>query len=91
MRPTPIFSPRREVVAHEILEDDADVAAQLGEVVLAQVEAVEQDAPFGRVVEPRQQLDDGGLAGAVLADQRQLSPAWSVRFRSRTAQRSESG
>ena len=46
-------------------------AAQLREVVVAQVAAVEQDAPLGRVVEPREQLDDGRLAGAVLADQRQ--------------------
>ena len=40
------------------------------EVVVAQVVAVEQDAPLGRVVEPRQELHDRGLAGAVLADQR---------------------
>ena len=40
------------------------------EVVVAQVVAVEQDAAFVRVVEPGQQLHQGGLAGAVLADQR---------------------
>ena len=35
-----------EVVAHEILEDDADAAAQFVEVVVAQIVAVEQDAAF---------------------------------------------
>ena len=33
-----------------------------------EVDAVDLDAPRGRVVEPGQQLDQGGLAGAVLAD-----------------------
>ncbi len=60
-----------QVVAHEVLEDDADVAAQRGEVVIAQVAAVEQDPALVRVVEPRQELDQRRLAGAVLADQRQ--------------------
>ena len=41
---------------------------------VAQVAPVEQDAPLGRLVEARQQLDEGGLAGAVLADQRQALP-----------------
>ncbi len=45
--------------------------AQLFEVVFAEVVAVEQDAALVRVVEPRQQLDQRGLAGAVLAHQRQ--------------------
>ena len=60
-----------QVIAHEVLEDDADVGAQREEVVFAQVVAVEQDAALVRVVEPREQLDQRGLAGAVLADQRE--------------------
>ena len=59
-----------EIVAHEILEDHAHAAAQRVEVVVAQVVAVEQDAALVGVVEPRQQLHQRGLAGAVLADQR---------------------
>ncbi len=59
------------MVAHEVLEDHADVRAQRVQVVLAQVVAVEQDAALVGVVEARQQLDQRGLAGAVLADQRQ--------------------
>ena len=70
MRPTAILSPAREVVAHEVLEDDAHAAAQLLEVVFAEVVAVEQDAALVRVVEPGQQLHQRRLAGAVLADQR---------------------
>ena len=40
-----------------------DVGVQLG-----QVGAVDQDRAAGRPVELAQQLDQGGLAGAVLAD-----------------------
>ena len=47
------------------------LARSANEVVLAQVVAVEQDAALVGVVEARQQLDQRGLAGAVLADQRQ--------------------
>ena len=47
------------------------LAAQLVEVVVAQVVAVEQDAALVGVVEARQQLHQRGLAGAVLAHQRQ--------------------
>ena len=60
-----------EVVADEILEDDAHVAAQRVEIVFAQVVAIEQDAAFVRIVEPGQKLHQRGLAGAVLADQRE--------------------
>ena len=59
-----------EIVAHEILEDDTHVGAQLFDVVFAKIAAVEQDAAFVGVVQPGQQLHQGGLAGAVLADQR---------------------
>ena len=62
--------PRRHLVAHEVLKDDADLAVQLLERVLAQVPAVEQDLADGRVVKPRDQLDDSGLTLAVLADER---------------------
>ena len=60
----------RQVVADEVLEDDAHAAAQFVEPVVAQVASVEQDAALVGVVEPRQQLHQRGLARAVLADQR---------------------
>ena len=53
---------RGQVVAHEVLEDDADVRAQRGEVVLAQVVAVEEDPALVGVVEAREQLDQRRLA-----------------------------
>ena len=60
----------RQVVADEVLEDHADVAAKAVEVVVAQVVAIEQNPAFVRVVQPRQQLDQRRLAGAILADER---------------------
>jgi hypothetical protein len=59
------------VIAHEVLEDDADIGAQREEIVFPQVVAIEQDPAFVRIVEAREQLDERGLAGAVLADQRE--------------------
>src|SRR2546422_7463576 len=38
-----------EIVADEVLEDDADVPAQAAQVVVAQIDAVEQDAALVRV------------------------------------------
>ncbi len=61
---------RGHLVAHEVLEDDADLGVQIGKIVFAQIDAIEQDLPLGRIVEPRNQLDDGGFALAVFADQR---------------------
>ena len=40
-------------------------------VPVAQVAPVQEDAPLGRLVQARQQLDERRLAGAVLAHQRQ--------------------
>ena len=61
---------RRHLVAHEVLEDDADLRVQIVQVVFAQIDAIEQNLAFGRIVEPRDELDDGGLALAVFADER---------------------
>ena len=66
-----MLSAAREIVADEILEDDAHVAAQRIEIVVAQVVAVEQDAAFVGIVEAGEQLHQRRLAGAVLAHQRQ--------------------
>ena len=61
---------RRHLEAHEVLKDDADVAVKIFERVLAQIDAVEQNLSLGRIVEARDELDDGRLALAVFADQR---------------------
>ena len=47
------------------------LARSASEVVLAQVVAVEQDPPLVGVVEPRQELHERRLAGAVLAHEGQ--------------------
>ncbi len=60
-----------EAIANEILEDDADMGMQVGDAQLLEVDPVDGDASLVRIVEPGQQLDDGGLACAILANQRQ--------------------
>ena len=75
------------VVAHEVLEDHADRPAHRRQVVVAQVDAVEQDAPLGRIVEPRQQLGERRLARAVLADERDALAGTQRKLTCRTAQR----
>ena len=56
------------MIAREILEDDTDIVAQIVKRVVLQIDAVEKDAAFARIVEPREKLDDRRLAGAVFAD-----------------------
>src|ERR1039457_2981864 len=58
----------KQVIAHVILEDDADFAAQILHVALAQVDSVQQKLPFGGVVEPCQKLDQGRFSGSVLTN-----------------------
>src|SRR5579864_6154299 len=60
---------RSHLIAHEILEDDADLAIKIFEVILAQVDAIEQDLAFGGIVQASDQFDNGGLALAVFADE----------------------
>ena len=52
-----------------LLRDDAELVPVAGQVVVADVGAVDQDLPAGRVVEPGDELDQRGLARAGLADQ----------------------
>ncbi len=65
-----------DVVAHRageeegLLGHDAELAAERAEVELAQVGAVDQHPSGRRVVEAGDELDDGRLPGAGLADQR---------------------
>ncbi len=57
------------VVTHVVLKNHADFFAQTVNIVLAQIDAVEQDRAFGGIVQARQQLDQCGLARAILSDQ----------------------
>jgi hypothetical protein len=60
---------RRHFVAHEVLKDDSDLRMQIGQIVFAEVDAIEQNLTFGWIVETRDQLDDGGFPLAVLTNQ----------------------
>ena len=59
-----------EIVAHEILEDDADVFAETVEVVVAEIDPIQEDSALVGIVEARQQLHQRRLPGAVFPYQR---------------------
>ena len=52
-----------------VLADHADGVGEVGEADVAQVDAVEQHPAGGRVVQPRDQAGESGLAAAGLADE----------------------
>ena len=58
---------------------------------LADVDAVEQDPPFLDVVEAQQKLDQGGLAGAGVADDGQELTGADWKLTSRRTQSSSAG
>ena len=68
----------RELVAHEVLEDDADAAVQRRRSHSRRSRPSSVMRPVGRLVQPRQQLDQRGLARAVLADERELAAGRDV-------------
>src|SRR5262249_34514295 len=57
-----------ELILIEVLKDDADAAPQALGIPFLQVAPVEQNAALGRIVKPCEQLDEGGLAGAIVSD-----------------------
>ena len=61
---------RGRLVGHVILKHAADLGAQVGGINVPDVDAVDQDAAVGRIVEPADQLEERGLARAVAADDR---------------------
>src|SRR5687768_15445674 len=60
----------RQMIAHEILKDDADSLPEVERVQLANVNAVDQYSPLGRIVEAGQQFDHSRFARAVGPHQR---------------------
>ena len=58
-----------QVIAYEVLENDANRSAHRLEVVVAQIDPIEQNAPFRRIVQPCEQLDERRLPRAVLANE----------------------
>ena len=75
------------VVANKILEEYANIRAERVGIVFAQVDAVQQNATFGRVVQTRQQFYQRRFSSAVFANQcddlasscRRNEPAKNVR------------
>jgi hypothetical protein len=65
----------RHLVLAEVLEDAADLLLHAAGAEAPGLHAVQQDAPAGRLVEARHQLDERRLAGAVLPHQRQRGAA----------------
>ena len=57
------------VVTEEILKDDPDLAVEVFNTVVAQVRAIQQDSPLGRVIQPGEQFHQRGLAFSILTDQ----------------------
>src|SRR5207302_8343190 len=57
------------LVPHELLEDHTYFSIQVFQVVFAQVNSVEQNLPFARIVQSCDELYDGGFALSVLTDQ----------------------
>ena len=60
----------RVVEQHDLLRDERDLPAQVGQPDLGQVAAVEQHPAAGRRVEPGNQVDERRLAAARRPDQR---------------------
>jgi hypothetical protein len=61
-------------IAHEVLKDHADFGVQGGQVIFAKIDAVKQNLAFGWIVETRDELDHGGLALTIFANQSHTLP-----------------
>jgi hypothetical protein len=91
MRPTAMFSRGGQVITHEVLEDHADVRAQLRRGRTRAGRARPAGCALVGLVEARQQLHQRRLARAVLADERQHLAGAQREREVRTAQRSAPG
>src|SRR5215472_10816970 len=60
---------RGHIVTHEVLEDNGNLAGAIVKVVFAEIDAVQINSPFRRVVEASEQFNDGRFALSVFADQ----------------------
>src|SRR4029077_8861648 len=57
------------LIAHEILEYDANLAVEVVQVVFAQVDSIEQNLSFHRVIKTGQEFGHRRLSLTVFADQ----------------------
>ena len=71
-----VWSPVADVFVDRIVEEDrllrhdCDLLAEIGQRDAANIDAVDTDRAEVRIVEPRQEIDEGRLTGTVLADDR---------------------
>src|SRR6478735_5195878 len=65
----PDVFPQLELVLVEVLEQNAEALAQLLRIPSRQIAPIEHDAPLAGLVQPGQELDEGGFSGAIFADQ----------------------
>src|ERR1044071_7028417 len=68
-----VFS-RRQMIAHKILKNHADLLAQIERVDFSNIDTVEKNDPFARIVQPGEKLDQRSFTCAVMADQRYFFP-----------------
>ena len=61
--------PRRHLIPHKILENDANLTIKVFEIVFSKVHAIEQNLPFNWIVQACHKLDNRGFTLAVLPDQ----------------------
>src|SRR5579875_216776 len=59
----------RHFITNEVLKDHADFPPQILQVVLANINAIEKNLAGGCLVQPGQELHDGGFALAIFSDQ----------------------
>src|ERR1700744_4100134 len=60
----------RHVVAHEILKDSSDLVPQRVQVIIAKIDAIEENFAFGRIVEPSEKLGERRFSLAVFSHER---------------------
>ena len=86
-RPKPMFSATVAESSTDSWLDHGDLVAERGQRQRADVVAVDQDAPRRRVVEPRQEVEDRGLARARAADEGDAHPRLDHQVHPRRAPR----
>src|SRR5262249_11312565 len=64
-----VFS-RRQMIAHKILEDHADLLPQIERIDLSYINAVKKNGAFGGIVQPGQELYQRGFSRAVVTHER---------------------
>ena len=70
----------RVIEQNDVLTDQADVVTQVGELVIADRHAVQQDVTLPDLIEARQQARERGFAAAGVADDSERLPSSSACF-----------